>query len=211
MLPEPRALLCDLDGTLVDSRKEVDDAWRAFAARHGLDEGEVLAATFAGPSREVVAALAPWLDVDAETALVERCQVEAARATRAIAGAAELMAAWTPDRLAVVTSCGRALAEARLAGAGLPRPAVLVSADDVRRGKPDPEGYRRAAALLGLEPARCVAVEDAPAGIAAARAAGARTVGVATTHPADDARGGRPRRRLAGRARPGAGGAVAAG
>ena len=67
MPPEPRALLCDLDGTLVDSRKEVDDAWRAFAARHGLDEGEVLAATFAGPSREVVAAVAPWLDVDAET------------------------------------------------------------------------------------------------------------------------------------------------
>ncbi len=112
--------------------------------------------------------------------------MEAAGATRAIAGAAELMAAWTPGRLAVVTSCGRALAEARLAGAGLPRPAVLVTADDVRRGKPDPEGYRRAAALLGLEPARCVAVEDAPAGIAAARAAGARTVGVATTHPADE-------------------------
>jgi sugar-phosphatase len=187
VLPEPPlALLCDLDGTLVDSRKEVDDAWRAFAARHGLDEDEVLAATFAGPSREVVSAVAPWLDVDAETALVERAQVEAAGATRPIAGAAELMEAWTPGRLAVVTSCGRALAEARLAGAGLPRPAVLVSADDVRRGKPDPEGYRRAAALLGLEPARCVAVEDAPAGIAAARAAGARTVGVATTHPAGE-------------------------
>jgi sugar-phosphatase len=182
-------VLCDLDGTLVDSRPEVDAAWRAFAARHGLDEDEVLAATFAGPSREVVAALAPGVDIDAETALVEGRQVEAAGATRAVAGAAELMAAWAPGRLAVVTSCGRALAEARLAGAGLPRPAVLVSADDVRRGKPDPEGYRRAAALLGVPPQRCLAVEDAPAGIAAARAAGARTAGVATTHPARELAG----------------------
>src|SRR4051812_45683365 len=141
-LHQPLALLCDLDGTLVDSRDAVDAAWRAFAARHRLDEAEVLAATFAGPSREVVAMVAPWLDADAEAALVERAQVEAADGTRSTDGAAELLAAWPPDRLAIVTSGGRALARARLAGAGLPEPAVLVSADDVRRGKPDPEGYR---------------------------------------------------------------------
>lgn len=179
---EPLALLCDLDGTLVDSREEVDDAWRAFAARHGLAVADVLAATFAGPSREVVAMVAPGLDADAEAALVEGWQVEAASRTRAIDGAAELLAAWAPGRLAIVTSCGRALARGRLAGAGLPEPAVLVSADDVTRGKPDPEGYLRAAALLGVAPARCLAIEDAPAGLAAARAAGARTVAVATTH-----------------------------
>ncbi len=182
----PEALLLDLDGTLVHSRDEVNAAWRAFAARHGLPPARVLAASFAGPSREVVAAVAPWLDLDAEAARVERWQVNAAGRTRAAAGAAELLAAWPAGRLAVVTSCGRALAQARLAGAGLPEPAVLVSADDVRRGKPDPEGYLRAAALLGVAPERCVAVEDAPAGIAAARAAGAATVAVATTHDARD-------------------------
>lgn len=178
----PAALLCDLDGTLVESRAAVDAAWRAFAARNGLDDARVLAATFAGPSREVIALVAPTVDVEAETALVEAAQVAAAGSTTALAGAAGLMGAWA-GRLAVVTSCGRALARARMDGAGLPRPAVLVSADDVARGKPHPEGYLRAAALLGVDPARCLAVEDAPAGIAAARAAGARTVAVATTHP----------------------------
>jgi mannitol-1-/sugar-/sorbitol-6-phosphatase len=180
--PEPLALLCDLDGTLVDSREEVDAAWRAFAALHDLDVAAVLAATFAGPSREVVAAVAAWLDADAEAARVERWQVAAAGRTRALEGAAEVLDAWPGERLAIVTSCGRELARARLAGAGLPAPAVLVSADDVRRGKPDPEGYLRAAGLLGADPARCLVIEDAPAGIAAARAAGARVVAVATTH-----------------------------
>ena len=182
MRPEALALLCDLDGTLVDSRPEVNAAWRAFAALHGLDVDAVLAATFAGPSREVVRTVAPWLDAEAEAARVERWQVETAARTRAIDGAADLLAAWPRERVAIVTSGGRELARARLAGAGLPAPAVLVSADDVRAGKPDPEGYRRAAALLGVPPERCLAVEDAPAGIAAARAAGARTVAVATTH-----------------------------
>ena len=182
MRPEPVALLCDLDGTLVHSRPEVDAAWRAFAALHGLDADAVLAATFAGPSREVVRTVAPWLDAEAEAARVEGWQVETAGRTRAIDGAAELLEAWPHERLAIVTSGSRELARARLAGAGLPAPAVLVSADDVRAGKPDPEGYRRAAALLGVPPERCLAVEDAPAGIAAARAAGARTVALASTH-----------------------------
>jgi mannitol-1-/sugar-/sorbitol-6-phosphatase len=180
--PEPLALLCDLDGTLVDSREEVDEAWRWFAARHGVAVADVMAATFAGPSREVVAAVAPWLDAAAEAALIEGWQVEAAGRTRAIEGAAALLGAWPRSRLAVVTSCGRALARARLAGAGLSQPTVLVSADDVRAGKPDPEGYLRAAWLLGVAPGRCLVVEDAPAGIAAARAAGVPAVAVATTH-----------------------------
>jgi sugar-phosphatase len=184
--PEPVALLCDLDGTLVDSREDVDRAWREFADRHGLDVAGVLAATFAGPSREVVVTVAPWLDAEAEARRVEARQVEAAGRTRAIDGAAELLRAWPRERLAIVTSGGRELARARLAGSGLPAPAVLVSADDVRRGKPDPEGYLRAAALLGADPARCLAVEDAPAGIAAARAAGARVAAVATTHPPEE-------------------------
>ncbi|HSJ73616.1 MAG TPA: HAD-IA family hydrolase [Miltoncostaeaceae bacterium] len=189
MRPEPVALLCDLDGTLVDSRDDAGGAWRAFAELHALDVATVLAATFAGPSREVVRTVAPWLDADGEAARVEGWQVEAAGRTRAIEGAAELLGAWPRERLAIVTSGSRELALARLAGAGLPVPAVLVSADDVRAGKPDPEGYRLAAALLGVPPERCLAVEDAPAGLAAARAAGARTVAVATTHAPDELAG----------------------
>ena len=92
MRPEHVALLCDLDGTLVDSRPEVDAAWRAFAALHGLDVDAVLAATFAGPSREVVRTVAPWLDAEAEAARVEGLQVDTAARTRAIDGAADLPA-----------------------------------------------------------------------------------------------------------------------
>ena len=152
--------------------------------------------------------VAPWLDAEAEAARVEGWQVETAGRTRAIDGAAELLEAWPHERLAIVTSGSRELARARLAGAGLPAPAVLVSADDVRAGKPDPEGYRRAAALLGVPPERCLAVEDAPAGIAAARAAGARTVALASTHApaelagADLVAGGAAARRLTCARRP---------
>ena len=78
------------------------------------------------------------------------------------------------------------VAEARLRAAGIDPPAALVTADDVRRGKPDPEPYLLGAARLGVEPARCLVIEDAPAGLAAGRAAGMQTVGVATTHEAAD-------------------------
>jgi sugar-phosphatase len=83
-----------------------------------------------------------------------------------------------------VTSCSIALARARLAAAGLPEPAVMITAELVRAGKPDPEGYLLAAARLGALPADCVVLEDAPAGVRAGRAAGMRVVGVATSHPA---------------------------
>jgi sugar-phosphatase len=187
---EPRsaraeALLVDLDGTLVDSRASVVEAWEGFARRHQLDRGRVLAATFAGPSTEVIATLAPWLDVHAEAEAVEARQVDTADLVVAMPGAAELMAAVPAARMAVVTSGTRPLAEARLAAAGLPVPAVLVSAERVSAGKPDPEGYLLAAALLWIRPERCVVVEDAPAGVRAGRAAGMRVVAVATTHPAE--------------------------
>ena len=93
-----------------------------------------------------------------------------------------MLRAFGPDRIAVVTSCTGDLARARLAAAGLEPPAVLVTADRLRRGKPDPEGYLLAARELGADPAGCVVLEDAPAGIEAGRAAGMRVVGVLTTH-----------------------------
>jgi len=183
-VPErPAALLADLDGTLVDSRASVVEAWTGFARRHGLERERVLAATFAGPSREVIAGLAPWLDADAEADAVEARQVETAGRVAALPGSRALLAAVPAARLAVVTSGTRPLALARLAGAGLPAPRELVSAERVRQGKPDPEGYLVAAALLGVAPERCLVVEDAPAGIRAGVAAGMRVVAVATTHP----------------------------
>jgi sugar-phosphatase len=178
------ALLCDLDGTLVESRASVEAAWRRWADRAGLEPGTVLARTFAGPSREVIASLAPWLDAASEAAVVDGWQVDDAVGAWALPGALDLMLSAPRGRLAIVTSCSRALALARLEAAGLPVPPVLVTAEMVSAGKPDPEGYLRAAGALGVPAGDCLVVEDAPAGVRAAVAAGMRVIAVATTHPA---------------------------
>ena len=96
-------------------------------------------------------------------------------------GAVELLAALPADRVAIVTSATKALATARIAAAGLPAPAVVVTFDDVRHGKPNPEPFLTGAARLGIDPSRCLVVEDAPAGVAAGRAAGCATLAVTTT------------------------------
>jgi sugar-phosphatase len=176
-------LLCDLDGVLVDSTAAIDRVYRSWAAEHGLDASLVVATAQGRPSREVVRVCAPWLDVAAQSAAIEAAHVADQDGVVAIAGARELLSRTPPGRLAVVTSCSPALAAARFAAAGLPAPRVCVTAEQVGRGKPDPEGYLRAAARLGADPAECVVLEDAPAGIAAGLAAGMRVVAVLTSHP----------------------------
>jgi mannitol-1-/sugar-/sorbitol-6-phosphatase len=136
---------------------------------------------------EVVAAVAPGLDAEAEAALIDRAQAVDLDGVEALEGAAELVDAaptWT-----VVTSGRRELAEARLRHAGFSVPESIVCAEDVDRGKPEPDGYLLAASRLGVAPAECVVIEDAPPGVAAARAAGIRVVGVTTTHSAGELQG----------------------
>lgn len=169
-------VLLDLDGVLVDSAAAVERSWRAWARRTGLDEAVVLAACHGRPSAETIRLVAPGLDAAAEAVRLERGQAADTAGLAACPGAAELLAGLPPDRWAVVTSGSRPLATARLRGAGLPVPAVLVSADDTARGKPAPDGYRAGAAGLGLAPGTCVAVEDARPGVLAARAAGCGVV-----------------------------------
>jgi sugar-phosphatase len=176
-------LLCDLDGVLVDSTAAIDRVYRLWAAEHGLDAALVVATAQGRPSQEVVRVCAPQLDAEAQSAAIEAAHVADQSGVVAIAGARELLSRTPPERLAVVTSCSPALAAARFAAAGLPAPRVCVTAEQVGRGKPDPEGYLRAAARLGADPAECVVLEDAPAGIAAGLAAGMRVVAVLTSHP----------------------------
>ena len=147
-------------------------------------------------SADTVAAFLPADTRDTALALIDAYEIEDAAAVGALPGARELLAAIPAPRWAVVTSGTRALARARLRAAGLPTPAVLVSADDVTRGKPDPEGYLRAAAILGVPIGDAVVVEDSPGGIRAARRAGARAVvGVSPARPRVRRR--RPRHRPA--------------
>ena len=182
LLLEPRAVLSDLDGVLVDSGAQVERSWRAFAERHGLDADQVLAHAHGRRAIDLVRLVAPHLDAEAEVGLLEQEEIASAPGLRALPGARELIESVPACRFAIVTSGSRALALARLRAAGLPVPDVLVTAEHVEHGKPDPAGYLSAALLLGVEPAHSVVLEDAPAGVEAGLAAGMTVIAVSTTH-----------------------------
>ncbi len=180
-----QAVLFDNDGTLTDSTAAVERAWRAWAAHHEVPL-ERLVRYHGVPSRSIVEAVVdPHVDVDLATADIDRRELEDVEDVEPLPGAVEAMEA-VGDRAAIVTSAGRELAVLRLSAAGLRAPEAFVTADDITRGKPDPQPFLIAADKLGADPGRCLVVEDAPAGVAAGRAAGAATLAVTTTSPAED-------------------------
>ncbi len=179
-----RAILSDLDGTLIDSTPAVLRVWAGWRAERGVAAGEH---PHGIPSKQTVRILAPHLDAEAEARELERREIEDVDGVVALPGAEELLTA-PPLPLAIVTSCTLALAEARLRAVGLwdQVPAQMVTSERTELVKPDPDPYLLGAELLGIAPADCVVLEDAPAGIAAGRSAGMRVVAVRSTH-ADDA------------------------
>ncbi|HKF47357.1 MAG TPA: HAD-IA family hydrolase [Terracidiphilus sp.] len=181
-----KAILFDMDGTLVDSTPCVERVWGNWGRRHGIMLEDILAVSHGRMTRDTVRAVAPHLDADAEAEVLHQISVTDSEGILALDGARRLLDTLAPDEWAVVTSAPHSLAEARLAFAGLPVPACLVGAEDVRAGKPDPEGYLKAAWLLGIAAADCTVVEDTPAGIQAARAAGMRVLAVGTTFPPEE-------------------------
>ncbi len=180
-----RAVLFDLDGVLVNSQAAIDGVWTRWTQRHGLDPDAVLPNIHGRRSTDIVRRFAPFADLQREVDWLLAAEIESAVGLQPYPGAAALLLALGPERHAVVTSGSRALATARLTHAGLPLPSVMVPADGVQKGKPDPEGYLKAAELLNIPIGDCVVIEDAPAGIAAGRAAGARVIGLATSMPPD--------------------------
>lgn len=182
------AILFDLDGVLVDSSAAVERAWSRWAAEVEIGLDTVMAAVHGRRTADTIRAVAPHLDAVAEAARLEAREATA-DGVAAYPGVAQLLGSLPAGRWAVVTSGSRPLASGRLAAAGLPLPAVVVTAEDVRGGKPDPEGYLAAAAALGSAPAHCVVVEDAPAGVEAARRAGMGVVALTTTHGSDELAG----------------------
>jgi sugar-phosphatase len=176
------AVLSDLDGVLVDSGAAVERVWREWAVEQDLDPDDVGRASHGVPGRQVIERVAPWMDAVAESARVDVLHAQTGGV--ALPGAAELLATVSP--LAVVTSCSPPLAAARFAAAGLTPPPVLITADATPRGKPHPDPYLAAASALGVEAGRCLVIEDAPAGVAAARAAGMAVWAVTTTHAASE-------------------------
>ena len=180
------AILFDIDGTLVDSTASVVRTWKTWAATRGLDAEAILRVCH---GRRTEDTLVEFLPPDQHpAALVELARLERAdmHDVLALPGTQSLLPRLPADRWAAVTSGSQDVMRARLIASGLPIPDVLVSAEAVAAGKPDPEGYLKAAAALGRDIRRCLVVEDAPAGIQAGRAAGARVLAVATSHPAAD-------------------------
>jgi mannitol-1-/sugar-/sorbitol-6-phosphatase len=182
-MAEVRAVLLDMDGTLVDSNAAVARAWAYWSGLRSVDLTEIARVTPGRPAMESIAELAPWLSpaqraADAAELLGrERADVVDIVATPGALDLVAALRAWAVP-YAVVTSADRELARIRLTAAGIEPPPVLVTSEDVGRGKPDPEGYLAAAARLGVAPADCLVVEDAPAGVQAGRAAGALVAGL---------------------------------
>lgn len=176
-----RAVLFDLDGTLVDSSMVTRSTWRHWSERYDADLATVLALMPGRPGIEVMREVRPDLPDEvhqAEEAAMLQAEMDDVTDVTAMAGADALLAALAPDQWAVVTACPRELALRRLRAAGLPVPEVLIGSDSVTPGKPHPVGYLTAARRLGVPPGRAVVVEDAPAGVAAGLAAGMRVVAV---------------------------------
>ncbi|MGC0409380.1 sugar-phosphatase [Streptomyces sp. SAI-195] len=176
-----RALLLDMDGTLVNSDAAVERVWRRWADRHGLDGDEVMKVVHGRQGYASMALLLPDRPMEQNYADNTRMLAEETADTEgvvAIPGAAEFLASLRGLPHALVTSADVALSTARMAAAGLAQPDVRVTAESVGASKPDPEGFLKGAAELGVAPADCIVFEDSGAGIAAGRAAGMRVVGV---------------------------------
>jgi len=182
-------LLFDMDGVLVSSIGSVERCWKRWAKLYNVPDAENFQVPHGVRAADVIRMLKPWFseaEVTEGVCVIEEMEVEDTGDLTVLRGARDLLSSLPADRWAIVTSATHRLTLARLAAAGLPVPERLISGDMVKRGKPDPEPYRRGAELLGLSPSECVVVEDAPSGIGAGIAAGARVLGVLTTHPAKD-------------------------
>jgi mannitol-1-/sugar-/sorbitol-6-phosphatase len=180
------AILFDIDGTLVDSTAAVIRTWTTWATEHGIDADEVLRVCHGRRTEDTLGLFLPAGQHAAAAAELEQLELADLDDVRALPGTQTLLPRLPADRWAAVTSGSRELMRTRLTAAGLPIPDVLMSAEAVEAGKPDPEGYLKAAAALGRDIRRCLVVEDAPAGIQAGQAAGARVLAVATSHAASE-------------------------
>jgi sugar-phosphatase len=182
MVPVPcRGVLFDMDGVLVDSTPAVARVWSGWAREHGFEPEAVVKQAHGRPSIATIRELLPHADHHAEAREVERRELEDLEDVGALPGSAEMLRTLPPNRYAIVTSATRRLAEVRLRAAGLPIPEHFVTATDVKRGKPNPDPYLMGAESLRVQPADCIVIEDAPSGVLAGKAAGARVIALRTT------------------------------
>ena len=177
------AFLFDMDGTILSSIAAAERVWARWALRHGLDVAAFLPTIHGMRAVETVRRLnLPGVDVEAEAAVIHAEEMDDVEGIAAIERVGEFLAALPAERWALVTSAPRELALRRIAAAGLPAPPLMITAEDVAHGKPAPDCFLLAAARLGVRASECLVFEDAPAGIAAAEAAGASVLVITATH-----------------------------
>lgn len=176
------AILFDLDGVLVDSTRSVARQWRLWAQENGVDPEQVLKIAHGRRTVEVVRLLAPHLPAEEEVQKLEQREAADTEGVTVMPGAADLVRSIPDGRWGVATSGTRYLATSRLRLGNLPIPRVLVSADEVVQGKPDPEPFLKGAELLGMNAEECLVIEDAPAGIRAAHAGGMKVIALPSTY-----------------------------
>ncbi|WP_082510956.1 HAD-IA family hydrolase [Rhizobium sp. Root274] len=172
-----------MDGTLLNSIAAAERVWGRWAAKHGLDVEAFLPTMHGKRGIDTIRGLnLPGVDVEAEALEIERGEIADVEGIVPIAGAIDFLNALPAHRWAIVTSAPSALARARIAAAGLPQPLKIVTAEDVKIGKPDPAGYRLGAEKLGVDPAHCLVFEDVMAGVLAGEGAGADVMVITATH-----------------------------
>ncbi|KNY19041.1 glycerol-3-phosphatase [Shinella sp. SUS2] len=172
-----------MDGTIINSIPATERVWTRWALKHGLDVATFLPTMHGVRGIDTITRLGlPGVDPIAEAKEVEREEMEDIEGVLPIPGAIAFLSALPAGRWGIVTSAPVALAHRRLAAAGIPLPTVIVTADDVTRGKPAPDGYRLGAERLGFDPADCLVFEDVPAGILAGEGAGAHVLVMTATH-----------------------------
>jgi sugar-phosphatase len=180
------AVLFDLDGVLIDSTPAVARVWAGWAREHGLDPETTVRNAHGRPSIDSIREILPDADHEKENLEVERREIADLDGVVPLPGAMHLLSTLPPQHWTIATSCTRDLAEVRIHAAGLPSPAKIITSSDIINGKPNPEPYLKAAALLGVPAGECVVVEDAPAGIRAGKASGARVIALRTTAPDEE-------------------------
>ena len=178
-----RALLFDMDGVLVSSTTADERSWLRWARVHGIEDTFSVHSTHGRRTVDTIRVALPHADLATELRRMEDFDAEDTTGTLLYPGVHELLAALPPDLWSIVTSASERILRQRLGLFGVALPPHVVTADHVTCGKPDPEPYRLGAAQLGLAPADCLVLEDAPAGIRSAKAAGCQVLAVASSHP----------------------------
>ena len=181
-------ILFDMDGVLISSIAGVVRCWRRWAAHYGVPDADKIEVPHGVRAIELMDLFKPGVDKVEGLKLIEDMEIEDVGDLVTLPGARELLESLPLERWAIVTSATRRLALGRLKAAKLPVPERLIAGDEVAKGKPDPEPYRRGAALVGVQPKDCIVVEDAASGVGAGVAAGCRVLGVLGTHSAEELR-----------------------